>query len=284
MSRKTTYTLGLFVLLVPFLPDAHSQAEAQEGPTKQENVGAQEEPKPLDPNDPRLTFSFPIQRGGKPFRFKVELDKTGNMKGVSVYLAGDTTQLQTLPACGTVNLPEPITENWLDYEIAMLVKHADLNFDDFEDLELLQFYIPHLDKKVYCIYLWDKRTGRFSYSVELSKEGVNLEPRPENKTITAHEDWFGGVYADRTYRWIGTKFELIKEDGRHSGSSDPKCSFTDYCEELVNGKKITTLEWPAACVNSVGEDVEDIPLSCPAAATPSVSTTPSDKPAKKKKD
>jgi len=44
---------------------------------------AQDQPKPINPNDPRLTFSFAIQPGGKPFRFVVELDKIGTIAGVS---------------------------------------------------------------------------------------------------------------------------------------------------------------------------------------------------------
>ena len=197
--------------------------------------------------------------------------------GVSVFRGSELQPFQTLPDCGALQFPDHLNENWFDAEISEVLLHADLNFDGFEDLELLQYYIPHLDKRLYCIYLWDKETGRFSYSKDLTEIAVNLEPHPENKTLTAHEDWFGGVYADRTYHWIGAKLELIEERGRLYGSSDPKCGFTDHCEELVNGKMITTLERPATCTNDKGEDLDDIERICPTAATPPTPKAPAKK-------
>jgi hypothetical protein len=32
-----------------------------------------------------------------------------------------------------------------------LLKHQDLNFDGFEDVQLLQYYVPHLGKSIFCI-------------------------------------------------------------------------------------------------------------------------------------
>ncbi len=58
-----------------------------------------------------------------------------------------------------VEFTDEVTDGWQQYEIDMLINHADLKFDGFEDLELLQNYIPHLDKKLYCIYLWENKAG-----------------------------------------------------------------------------------------------------------------------------
>jgi len=137
-----------------------------------------------------------------------------------------------------------------------LLKHADLNFDGFEDVELLQYYAPHLDKSLYCIYTWSEQGGRFRYAPEIPR--VDPIPDQVHKTITVHEDWQGGVYSDSTYRWIGTKLELIEKNGRVSGSENPQCGFTDYCSKLVKGNMVTTAERPFGCAE--GSRVQ---LVCP---------------------
>jgi len=182
MFKKTIIAFGLLGLLVSFFPSIHSRATAQD------------KAKPLDPNDPRTTFSFPIHPGWKPFRFKVELDKTGTVTGVSIFRAGESTLFQTLPTCGTEILNEQVTEDWLEHDISKLLTHADLNFDGFEDLELLEYDNGHLDKRLYCIYLWDNKIGRFRYSPELTEEAVDPVPHPESKTITMRNDWQGGTF------------------------------------------------------------------------------------------
>lgn len=225
---------------------------------------AQTEAKPPDPNDPRLTFSFPIQTGGEAFRFKVGLSKAGRVTGVSVFRDGETTPFQTLPRCAIVDMPEAVSGSWPNVELNPLLKHADLNFDGFEDLELLVYDIPHLDKKFYCIYLWDNNAGRFRYSNALSELGVNPVTHPENKTITMHEDWQGGVWTESTYRWTDGKPELIERNSlvaNPSLESNEKCGRNFTCSRLINGKMITTLE-KLVCTQ---EDFDNLP-DCPAPA------------------
>lgn len=279
MFGKTICTLGLLVLLVPFLPNAHRQAVAQESPTNQENSGAPKRPKPVDPNDPRLTFSFPIHPGGKPLRFKVNLDRAGSAAEVSVFKEGVSTPIQTLKACGRVGLTDPITEGWGGYYISNLLEHSDLNFDGFEDLELLDYAIPHLDKKIYCTYLWDSKTGRFLYSKELTDISVNLEVHPENKTLISEDSWEGGLWHDSTYRWNGDKLELIEESsllGDANKQKDSKCGFTFSCSRLFKGKMVITFEM------SVCAPMDELP-DCPAAAPSSVSMVRQGKPKTKTK-
>jgi len=234
---------------------------------------AQEKLKPLDPNRARATYSFPIQPGAKPFRFKVELDQASTVTGVSVFRDGDSSPFQTLPAC-----KDAITEKLTEYDEELeLLAHADLNFDGFEDVQLLQYYHPSLGTKVYCIYVWDDRSGHFRHAPEIPT--VNPVPHPENRTLTVHQDWQGGLYADSTYRWIGAKFELIEEHGRVYGSDNPRCGFTDHCDKLVSGKMITTLWRPVMC----SEGRPDPQLVCPNAAIRPAQNAPTRKPAILKK-
>jgi hypothetical protein len=88
------------------------------------------------------------------------------------------------------------------------LKHADLNFDGFEDVQLLQYFHPHLATSVFCIYLWDHSAGRFRYAPEIP--AINPLPHPENKTITVHQDLFGGVFSDSTYRWEAPSSNSLK--------------------------------------------------------------------------
>src|SRR5690348_8970193 len=136
-------------------------------------MAAQDVARPLDPGDPRLSFSFPVKKGETPFQFKVNLNKSGAIIGASVFRSGQTRPFQTLPECE--KFPDQVNTLWQDDEISLLVAHADLNFDGFEDLKMLYVYVPHLGKKIYCIFLWDSKNQRFNYSKELSETGANLE-------------------------------------------------------------------------------------------------------------
>jgi hypothetical protein len=111
MFGKTFCAFVLLVLLASVSPIAQNRAAAQGKAALHESAETQDESKPLDPNDPRLTFSFPIHPGTKPLRFKVELNQTGNITGISVFRSGDSHALQTLPACESVNLMQQVTEN-----------------------------------------------------------------------------------------------------------------------------------------------------------------------------
>jgi hypothetical protein len=233
-------------------------------------VAAQDRLKPLDPSKARTTYSFPVLPGGKPFRFKVELDQTSTVTGVSVFREGDTSPFQTLPAC-----KDAITEELTEYdEERELLVHADLNFDGFEDVQLLQFFHPHLGTKVFCIYAWDNKSGRFRAAPEIP--AVNPVPHPESKTLTVHQDWQGGVYADSTYRWTGAKFDLIEEYGRVYGSNDSKCAFTDHCDKLINGKMVNTLSRAVVC----SDDRPDPQLVCPATARRPAANAPKKRPSR----
>jgi hypothetical protein len=197
----------------------------------------------------------------------VGLNQAGHVTGVSVFRAGDSVPLQTLPKCALADLPDPATESLPEFGNNPLLKHADLNFDGFEDLELLTYDVPHLDKKLYCIYLWDNKAGRFRYSNALSELAVNPVPQPLNKTITMHEKWQGGLWTESTYRWNGAKPELIEQNsllGDGVLRSDQQCGLTFSCSRLVNGRMVTTLE---KHVCSPSDALPDCPAS---GATPAL--------------
>lgn len=220
--------------------------------------------KAIDPDDPRLTFSFAIRPGGKPLRFKVKLGIDGAIAGVSVYRNGETRALQELSSC--TNFTDQVDEDWGWGDISKLIAHADLNFDGYQDLELIQNYIPHLDKKLYCVFLWDAKAERFVYSKELTDIAANMEAHPKNKTLTTRDDWMGGAWEESTYRWNNNKLELIEQTsflGDWSTQTDKHCGFTFTCERLVNGKMVTTVEQPI-CTQ---EEMENLP-GCPVIPAP----------------
>jgi hypothetical protein len=214
-------------------------------------------PKPLDPSKARANYSFPVHAGGEIFRFKVEVDKTSTVTGVSVFHADSSILLQTLPTCDS-NLRVELTE--YDEKLELL-EHADLNFDGFEDLKLLQYDNDHLGKKLYCIYLWDNETGRFLFSPELTEVAIDPVAHPESKTITTRSDWQGGAHEESTYRWNGGKLELIQQNGLYGDwalQNGKTCHFTFSCRRLINGKMVTTLEKPVC----TPDEMEKLP-ECP---------------------
>ncbi len=189
---------------------------------------------------------------------------------------------QRLHACKSMDLSQPVNEEWGGYTIDNLLKHEDLNFDGFEDLELLQYDIPHLDKKYYCIYLWDNKAGRFNYSPELTGIGVNLETHPESKTLTTREDWQGGAWQEDTYRWNSGKLELIEEEsllGDWSNPNHQKCGFSFICKRLVKGEMVTTSEIPVC----TAKEMDNLPV-CPATDATHKPKALARKPHAKKKD
>lgn len=226
---------------------------------------AQENPKPLNASDTRLNFSFSVRHDGPAFEFKVNLDNDGIISGVSVYRRGATRELQTLPGCR--QFPDQVNDIWTKHDLSLLITHADLNFDGYEDLELMSNYIPHLDKKLYCIYLWDNKLGRFNYSKELTGIATNIEAHPESKTLTEREDWQGGgAWRESKYRWNGNKLELIEQNslmGEWGMQAKDRCGFTFTCSRLIHGKFATTLT-KQIC----SPDEMDALPECPGATAP----------------
>jgi len=78
-----------------------------------------------------------------------------------------------------------------------------------------------------------------------------------------HEDFFGGVFINSTYRWNGPKVELIEENGTVSGSANPDCGFTEYCSRLIDGQMRATASRASGCSNG-----PTTPLVCSPTAPP----------------
>ena len=255
MPKKMARCLALLIPVMLFASGEHDHAVAQQaGP-------GQGKPRPLNPDNARLNYFFPVRPGEKPFRFKVNLDKTLTVTGVSVFRDGESSPFQTLSACDS-DLKDQLTEY---DESSEFLRHADLNFDGFEDLKLLIYYIPHLDKRVECIYMWDDRTDRFRYSPEISQLADPIAD-PKNKTITAAESWQGGAWESSTYRWAAAKLELIEQEGLYgdwSNQAGKECGFSFTCRRLINGEMVTTLEKPVC----TPEEMDKLP-DCPIEAAP----------------
>jgi len=213
-------------------------------------IVGQDAPKPLDPGKARTNYSFAVRSGAEPFRFQVHIGSKGIVTGVSIFRGKDPIPFQSITACETPAWGLLEGDEGVD-----LVKAADLNFDGFLDLQLLQSLEHHTGKLGYCIYTWDRKAGLFRYAPEIP--GLNPIAHPENKTITVHEDFYGVPYNDRTYRWSHGKMVLVADDGRTEGSENPKCHSTDYCMRLIKGEMVVTTEKPAQC-----EGLPDIGLAC----------------------
>src|SRR6266699_3984748 len=211
--------------------------------------------KPLDPNSAQTDYSFRPRPGADALFFHVEVDASSTVTGVSVSHEGQRNAFQTLSSCSK-DLPMQLLEG--DEKLG-LGRHADFNFDGYEDLELLQYANDHLGKSLFCVYLWDDRTGRFRYEPQLFI--ADPIPHPETRTITSHSDYQGGPYTDSTYEWNGTKLVLLAEGGITYGSKNAQCGFTSFCQRLINGKMRKIVETPTACSGNPVEAVD-----CPASA------------------
>jgi hypothetical protein len=121
---------------------------------------AQEQVKPLDPSKAMTSYSFPLQVGSMPYHFEIQLDRTSTIIGVQAFRPGESSAFQTLTACKRKDgLTMELTD---DDEGRELLKHQDLNFDGYEDLQLLRYYVPHLGKSLFCIYTWNPQGWKVS--------------------------------------------------------------------------------------------------------------------------
>jgi hypothetical protein len=219
-------------------------------------LASQETPEPLDPSSAKTSYSFPLRAREERLRFEVQIDKSSTIRGVKVFRSGDTEPFQLLASCN----PDALLMELNEYDAKQeLLKHQDLNFDGYEDVELLQYLIPHLGKSLYCIYVWNATKARFILDTEIPETDPVADP--QSKTISAHEEFFGGVFIDSVYKWSGGKLVQTLKSGRLSGSDKPTCGFTDFCSELVNGKLRDTASNPSGC-----GDAPDRPLVCPVPA------------------
>ena len=150
--------------------------------------------------DSHLMLRFPIEAGGNPQQFRLDMNKEGYIASVSVFAADSPTPIQTLASCAAGD------ETYAEFQQQTndpILKHADLNLDGFEDLELLYLFVPHLGKRLYCVYLWDAKTGQFRYSQEVTEVATNLEAQPGSQTLTTHED--GCSARGRTAHIVGAR-------------------------------------------------------------------------------
>jgi hypothetical protein len=222
------------------------------------NVAAQQPVKPLDPAKAKTRYSFPLRSGEEPLRLEVQVNQSSTVTGVEVFRFGQSEPFQVLPAC---KRKDDLTMQLTEYDAEReLLKHQDLNFDGYQDVELLQYYVPHLGKSLFCIYAWDAREDRFTAAPEIPD--TDPVAHPETKTISVHEDFFGGVFTDSIYKWSGSKLVLTLESGRLYGSDRPGCGFTDFCRQVINGQLVDTASRPSGC-----GDTPDKQLICPAVSS-----------------
>lgn len=216
---------------------------------------------PSSANFASLTFSFAVRAGEAPLRFQLELDAKGYVTGIAVFDAGKSTPRQTLASCGGTD--ETVDDLIHDTDDPLL-KHADLNFDGYEDIELMYMYVPHLGKRLDCMYMWDSKAERFVYSKMLTEIGVNLQAHPEDHTLTTHEDWMFGPWQDSTYRWIEGKPVLVEQVSLLGswGQTDNPCGFTYTCSRRIVGKIVDTLT-RKICKPEEMDDLPDCPREAP---------------------
>jgi len=209
---------------------------------------AENEAKPLNPDDPRLKSSFRV--GGKELlSFRLRLDDDGTIFAISVYHEGKSEPMQQLVSC-TAH-PDRVTDLWTDFQLAKLVTFQDFNFDGSFDLQLAQRDSIYLNKMSYCIFLWDSQTGQFNYSPELSviATGTVIGVNPKSKTLHTYKDLPEGRWEDSTYGWNEGKLQLIQQSGLYGdwfgteAEKGPSCRAVYFsCRRRIRGNLVFTLK------------------------------------------
>ena len=209
--------------------------------------------KPLDSKSAKSEYSFPVRVGRPPLTIRVQIGEDGKIGDALVFHNGERTAFQTLTSCQ----PELAMELYQGDEDTVLVEHADFNFDGYEDIKLLQQRNPHLGNSIFCVYLWDEKTGQFRYEPQIPL--VDPIPHAENKTITTHHEYFGGTHSDSVCVWMYGKvteiasWGLANEGGMPGGDSN--CPWTAFCYKRINGKMRTVTLKATGCNGADPEEV-----------------------------
>jgi len=184
----------------------------------------------------KTTTSFPVRAGRAPLTVRVRIEQDGTIRDSQVFRQGSQTPFQTIPPCQQ----NKVMRLYPGDEERALVEHADFNFDGFEDLKLLQDFVPHLGKSYFCVYLWDEMSGQFRFEPQIPEP--DPIPHPEDKTITTQDVYSGdATYRHALYVWIAGKVTEIARWGvtRNEPTvpgTDPACPWVAYCSKRINGK------------------------------------------------
>jgi hypothetical protein len=213
-----------------------------------------QEAHPLDSRTAKTEYSVTVRPGRPPLKIRVEIGATGKIGDALVFKGGSSTPFQRLTSCE----PDLAMELYQGDKETVLVDHADFNFDGSEDLKLLQFYHPHLGKSIFCVYLWDEKTGRFRYEPQIPMP--DPVPHPETKTLTTHDEYFGGTSSDAVYVWSGDKVIKIAEWGLANEGGEvgkEKCPWTAWCSKRINGEMKNLVMKSTGC-----DDTDPEPIIC----------------------
>jgi len=174
------------------------------------------------------TFRFQIRPTGPLFVFRLTGDKEKNLiTHIDVYLEGSPRPLQALES----EMDEP------PYRDAEYFEAVDLNFDGYEDVQLL-IMRGVTGNRVYSHWLFDPKTDRFVRHQELDK-AVNPIPDPATKQLKTFWNG-GGTYTARVYHWEEGKLVLEREEKKDWVHE--KEYFLKVIKERQNGKLVVVRE------------------------------------------
>jgi len=220
-------------------------------------VGRCQQLRPLDSTTAKTEYSFVVRPGRPPLTVRVEIGAGGKIGDALVFRHDGSTPLQRLASCR----PDLAMELYQGDENMVLVEQADFNFDGYDDLKLLQVYVPHLGKSTFCVYLWDEKTSRFQYEPQIPMP--DPIPHPESQTITTHNEYMGGTSSDSVYVWLAGKIIPIAEWGLAneggSAGANADCPWTAWCSKRINGKMRNVAMKRTGCNASDPEPVRCTP-------------------------
>ncbi len=217
--------------------------------------GTCQQVQPLDSTAAETEYRIVVRSGRPPLIIRVEIGDGGKLGDTLVYHPGDSTPFQRLASCDpslALDLNEQPTHR-------VLVEQADLNLDGYDDLKRLQFYDAHLDKSIFCVYLWDEKASRFGQQPQITL--TNPIPHPENRTITSHSEFFGGTWSDSLYVWSAGKLLPIAEWGvtnePSSTGANVACPWTAWCAKRISGQMRKVATKVTGCANT-----DPVPVKC----------------------
>lgn len=200
------------------------------------------------------TFTFEIGKGLPSFTFKVipnrqKAGKYGNVRstisGIEVYRGHSETALQYLNGCDLDEMDSPEADsNWF--------RTADYNFDGYQDIYLETHWGSA--GQTGCIWLYNRASGRFDYSKELS--GLFIRSLdPSTKTIFCLAAAGAGQY-------VADKYEVQNNRPVHVWSQGVRYD--------IGTNKITCVERqrhggemvPILDVSVPGGSLEELPRNC----------------------
>jgi hypothetical protein len=189
------------------------------------------------------SFTFEVGKNLPPFTLKIipnkqPADQYGNAQStisdIEVYRGDSKVPSQHLKGCNLDSMEPPPPGGGV-------FRTEDYNFDGYQDVFLTTWW-GGTGNFGGCIWLYEPKTGRFSYSKEFSDIDIH-DVDADTKTLSSISNSSAADWRSKTYEVKNNLPVLIWSEEQGSNDAEIHCNI----QERRNGKMVTVLDVDTGC-------------------------------------